>query len=194
MTFATADVGDLHRQWFTVTPAPRLGDARRRRSASAPPEIVTSRVAPAATVDGVTDRTVGADGRADHLDGPEARRRLGRPVAARRAHRDVAEPRSRRPARPSAARPCGSATSTSTASTDTPEPATATALPARKPVLDPVSSTSSVAPCGTADGLTAATAGRTAEIADVGQRVRVARRRVRRAGLDLGLEAEQAAG
>ncbi len=46
----------------------------------------------------------------------------------------------------------------------TPAPEIATVLPLRKLVCDPVSSTSSPEPCGTVAGLTAASAGRTAEI------------------------------
>src|SRR3954470_17057915 len=70
VTLATADVGEVTVRPFTVTPAPSPATLTPPAKCVRPPEIVTSRVAPTGTIDGVTDRTVGADGGATTCTAP----------------------------------------------------------------------------------------------------------------------------
>jgi hypothetical protein len=163
VTCATAEVGDSTVTPLTTTPAPNDAMLPAPKCVSAP-ETRTSRAAPTGTADGVTDSTDGDDGASTTCAAPIALADSVEPSPT-----GVATVTSRNPsAAPEATVNrttirVGESTFTTLAAT--PAPATLTVLPGRKPVPEPVSSASSVAPRGSADGATALTPGRTAESA-----------------------------
>ncbi len=158
-----ADVGDVTVSPLTVTPSPKPATLVPAAKCVSAAEIVTLRRVPAATADGVTERTVGPAGGADHLDCADALRRLDRAVAAVGGDRHVAEPgrgvrRHREPHDHARRR------QDVHRGDRHPAPGDGDGAPGPEARARPVSSTSSAAPCGTAAGSTAATVGRTAEM------------------------------
>ena len=127
--FATADVGDVTVRWFTVTPAPKLATLVPPKCDSAAGDRdVLGRTHRAGARRHRQDGRPGR--RADDLDRAEAGRRLRRPVAARGAHGDVAEPTGRDAGRGQAHEDEASATARRIALAVTPAPEIATVLPA----------------------------------------------------------------